>query len=243
MPSCLFCFVVFRFGLVEGFEQRAGARGHAFDPALAHRVELGEHAFVRFRVIVADILAEEFLLPFLVPLLFEAAELVGEGVMLGFLGGGLGSMTQMGGCRKTDFCCAAGGAGLGAGQRRMPARPSTPNESTSITMAAYKEPTFQERAALAQKAREKALKKLADKPAADPAMVAERTAARLAKEAAAAQKAATRKAAIVEAKAEKLAAAAQAAADAEAAKPVVLTEAEKKAARDARYAARKKNKR
>ncbi|MGB7655429.1 MAG: DUF6481 family protein [Novosphingobium sp.] len=110
-------------------------------------------------------------------------------------------------------------------------------------MAAYKEPTFQERAALAQKAREKALKKLADKPALDPAVIAERAAARLAKEAAAAQKAAERKAAILEAKAQKIAAAAQAAEVAEAAKPVELTEAEKKAARDQRYAARKQKKR
>ena len=110
-------------------------------------------------------------------------------------------------------------------------------------MAAYKEPSFQERAALAQQAREKALKKLADKPSVDPAVVAERTAARLAREAAAAQKAAERKAAIAEAKADKLAAAAEAAEAALAAQPVELTEAEKKAARDERYAARKKRKR
>lgn len=103
-------------------------------------------------------------------------------------------------------------------------------------MAVYKEPSQQERAALAQQAREKALKKLASKPALDPAVVAERIAAQAAREAAAIEKSAARRAAIAAAKAEKIAAA-------QAAKPVVLTEAEKKAARDERYAARKKNKR
>ncbi len=102
-------------------------------------------------------------------------------------------------------------------------------------MAAYKEPSFQERTALAREAREKALKALAAKPAPDPALIAQRTAARLAREAAQAEKSAARKAAIAQAKADKLAAAQV---------PVVAgpTEAELKAARDERYAARKKRK-
>jgi hypothetical protein len=103
-------------------------------------------------------------------------------------------------------------------------------------MAAYKEPSFQERTALAQQAREKALAKLAAKPALDPAIVAERKAASLAREAAEAEKRAARKAAIAQAKADKI----------EAAKvPPPLagpTEEELKAARDERYAARKKRK-
>ena len=84
--------------------------------------------------------------------------------------------------------------------------------------------------------REKALKKLAQKPALDPAVVAERAAAQAAREVAAAEKSAARKAAIATAKADKIAAA-------QMAKPVVLTEAEKKAARDLKYAARKQKKR
>ncbi|GAA0277289.1 hypothetical protein GCM10009127_17590 [Alteraurantiacibacter aestuarii] len=103
-------------------------------------------------------------------------------------------------------------------------------------MAAYKEPGFEERTALAQKAREKALKKLADKPPVDPEVLAQRKAARLAREAAAAEKSRARKAAIEQAKADKIAAA-------NAAKVPEPTEEELKAARDARYAARKKRKR
>ena len=102
-------------------------------------------------------------------------------------------------------------------------------------MAAYKEPTFQERAALAQQARAKALAKLAAKPTPDPAERAARTAARLAREAAAAEKSAAKKAALAQAKADKLEAA-------QAAVVVPPTEAELKAARDERYAARKKRK-
>ncbi|MEQ1495414.1 MAG: DUF6481 family protein [Novosphingobium sp.] len=102
-------------------------------------------------------------------------------------------------------------------------------------MASYKDPTFQERTALAQQARDKALKTLAAKPAVDPAVIAQRKAAAEAREAAAAEKSAARKAAIAQAKADKLAAAQV---------PVKArpTEAELKAARDERYAARKKRK-
>ena len=102
-------------------------------------------------------------------------------------------------------------------------------------MAGYKEPDFQERTALARKAREKALRKHAERPPVDPEVEAQRKQARRAREAAAAEKSAARKEAIAQAKADKQAAAK------EAAKPVP-TEAELKAARDERYAARKKRK-
>ena len=106
-------------------------------------------------------------------------------------------------------------------------------------MASYKDPSFEERTALARQAREKALAKLAAKPALDPAVVAERKAAQAAREKAVAEKSAAKKAAIEQAKADK-AAAAEAAA--EAAKAPVVSEEELKAARDAKYAARKKRK-
>ena len=99
-------------------------------------------------------------------------------------------------------------------------------------MAAYKEPSFAERAALSQQAREKALKKLSAKPQMDEAELARRKAAQAEREAAAAEKSAARKAAIAQAKADKIAAANKP-------KP---TEAELKAARDAKYAARKARK-
>lgn len=102
-------------------------------------------------------------------------------------------------------------------------------------MASYKAPTFEERTALAKAAREKALAKLAAKAPLDPAVVAERKAAAEAKAAAQAEKSAARKAAIAQAKADKLAASLVPA------KPEP-TEAERKAARDAKYAARKKRK-
>ena len=102
-------------------------------------------------------------------------------------------------------------------------------------MRGFKEPTFQDRAAAGQKAREAALKRLAKQPPVDEAVLAERQAARLAKEAADAEASAARKAAIEQAKADKLA-------KAEAKKVPVPTEAELKAARDAKYAARKNRK-
>ncbi len=103
-------------------------------------------------------------------------------------------------------------------------------------MASYKDPSFQERTALAKQAREKALKLLAAKPEPDAALIAERQAALAAKEAAAREKSAARKAAIAQAKADKIAAS-------QVPEKVMPSEAELKAARDARYAARKKNKR
>ncbi len=100
-------------------------------------------------------------------------------------------------------------------------------------MAGYKDPSFEERTARAQEARAKALKLLADRPPVDEAVVAQRKAAQLARDADVAAKSAARKAAISQAKADKLAASMVPVK----AKP---TEAELKAARDERYAARRK---
>ena len=102
-------------------------------------------------------------------------------------------------------------------------------------MASYKDPSFEERTALARQARERALAKLAAKAPLDPAVAAERQAAQAAREKAQAEKSAAKKAAMLQAKADKQAAA-------EAAKAPVVSEEELKAARDAKYAARKKRK-
>jgi hypothetical protein len=121
-------------------------------------------------------------------------------------------------------------------------------------MAAFKDQTFQERTALAAKAKQAALDKLRAKPPVDEAIVAQRRAAAEAREQAQAEARAAKLAAREQAAADKRqraieaaqaaeAAAAAAAAAAEAAKPYkpkMPTEAEMKAARDARYAARKK---
>lgn len=106
-------------------------------------------------------------------------------------------------------------------------------------MPSFKQPTFEERQALAEKAREKALKKLADKPKMDEATIAKRKAAQEAREAAAKEKSAAKREAREQAKAEKAAAAEAAAAAAAVPEP---TEVELKAARDAKYAARKARK-
>ncbi len=102
-------------------------------------------------------------------------------------------------------------------------------------MASYKDPTLEERTALAKAARDKALAKLAAKPKIDDAVLAERIAAAAARDAAQAEKSAAKKAAIAQAKSEKKAASMV---------PEVIppTEEELKAARDAKYAARKKRK-
>jgi len=104
-------------------------------------------------------------------------------------------------------------------------------------MALFKAPSFQERAALAAKAKADALEKLRSKPPIDEKTKAERIAASEKREAAKAEKAAAKKAA-KDAEAEAIAAAAAA----KAAVPPPLTEAELKARRDARYAARKNRK-
>lgn len=118
-------------------------------------------------------------------------------------------------------------------------------------MPAFKTPTFEERAQAAREAKEKALERLRTKPPVDEAALAQRLAARAAKEAAEAEKRRAKRAAEEAAKEAKRAEArriaeaeaeAAAAALAEANKPK-RTDAELKAARDARYAERKKKKR
>jgi hypothetical protein len=94
--------------------------------------------------------------------------------------------------------------------------------------------TFQDRAAQAAEARQKALEKLQSRPQVDEKTAAERRAAGEQKEAAKAEKAAAKKA---EKQAAKQAKAADEAAKAAAAAP--KSEAELKAALDARYAKRK----
>jgi hypothetical protein len=108
-------------------------------------------------------------------------------------------------------------------------------------MAGYKEPGFQDRIAAAAKARERALARLKAKPAVDPAVLAERAAKAREREAAQAQRAALRAEARQLAKAEKAAATTPEPTVAEPAK-AEPTEAERKAERDARYAARKARK-
>jgi Family of unknown function (DUF6481) len=105
-------------------------------------------------------------------------------------------------------------------------------------MPAFKQPTFQERAALAAKAKEAALEKLKAKPVIDEAELAARREAAEAK-AAAQVKASEEKRAAFEA--EKIARKERAAAIVAAAPvaPVPLTPEEQKAIRDAKYAARK----
>lgn len=95
---------------------------------------------------------------------------------------------------------------------------------------------------MARQAREKALQRLKDKPPVDEAVLAERKAAREAKEKAAEEKSAARKAALEQVKADKLAAAEAAAEAAMVPEKPKPSEEELKAARDARYAARKANK-
>ncbi len=110
-------------------------------------------------------------------------------------------------------------------------------------MASYKEPSFKDRAALSAQAKQAALEKLKAKPPIDPAVAAERAAARAAKEAAEAQKRADKKAAMEQARLDKIAKAEAAKLEAEqAVARSQMTEAEKKAARDARCAARKARK-
>jgi hypothetical protein len=99
-------------------------------------------------------------------------------------------------------------------------------------MASYKNPSFQDRVGQAAEAKKKALEQLRSRPLPDEKIVAQRMAAEQRRQAAKALKADAKKAAAqaaLEAKAEVAAKAA----------PPEITEAERKAARDARYAARK----
>lgn len=126
-------------------------------------------------------------------------------------------------------------------------------------MGSFKDPSFQDRVGSAAEAKKKALELLRSKPPVDEAVAAAKREARLAKEAAEAEKRAAKKAAKEQQEADKIeakraaeqaaaeqAAAEQAAAEEEAARArpakSKLTEEERKAARDARYAARKKRK-
>ncbi len=111
-------------------------------------------------------------------------------------------------------------------------------------MVAYTAPGFQERANAAAESKRKALAMLRAKPPVDAATLAAGKERRLANERAEAEKRAAALAEREEIAAAKLASKAEAARAAEAAAAVpVLTEADRKAARDARYAARKNNKR
>ncbi|OYW50680.1 MAG: hypothetical protein B7Z34_04480 [Novosphingobium sp. 12-62-10] len=109
-------------------------------------------------------------------------------------------------------------------------------------MAHYKEPDLQDRRAAAARARDEALAKLKARKPVDPAIAEAKIAALAAKEAAALEKRRLAKIAAEEAKAAKIAEAEAAAAAIAAKQKPELTEAEKKAARDARYAARKQRK-
>lgn len=111
-------------------------------------------------------------------------------------------------------------------------------------MASYKEPSFNERQAAAAKARQEVLDKLKSRAPVDPAIAAAKKEAAEKREAVQAEKRAAKKLAAEEAKA--LAkAAAQEKAEAIAAKNAkapAMTEEERKAERDRRYAARKARK-
>jgi hypothetical protein len=112
----------------------------------------------------------------------------------------------------------------------------------------FKQPSFQDRVASAGKAKQKALEQLKAKPPVDEAEMAEKRQAWEAREQALAQERAAKAEAKAAAKAEKAAAKAAEIAEAEAAaalkaerlKPA--SAADMKAARDARYAARKARK-
>ena len=102
-------------------------------------------------------------------------------------------------------------------------------------MSSFKDPSFQDRAVQAAQAKQKALEQLRLRPEPDEKAVAERKAAGVRREAAQTEKREARRSA-AEAKAHSKARAA-----ARAAVPLP-TETERKAARDARYAARKARK-
>jgi hypothetical protein len=106
-------------------------------------------------------------------------------------------------------------------------------------MKSYKDPSFQDRMGRAAEAKKKALDQLRAKPPVDEAVVAERQAARARRDEAQAAKRDAREAEKAQAAESAKAAEAEAAA---AAPPPPPTEAERKAARDARYAARKNRK-
>ena len=112
-------------------------------------------------------------------------------------------------------------------------------------MPAFKEPSFQDRAALAKSAKQKAIDRLKAKPPVNEEEMAKRRAAWEASQLAIAEERAVKAAAVAADKAEKAAIKAAAVAEAEAAAALKAerlrppSAAEMKAARDARYAARK----
>jgi len=121
-----------------------------------------------------------------------------------------------------------------------------------IHVASYKDPSFNDRTAAAKAAKQKALDLLKAKPPVDEAVLAERRRIQAEKDEALAKERAAKAEALAAAKAEKAAikaaklaaeaeekAAAEAAAALKAARLKPATAAEMKAARDARYAARK----
>ncbi|HEX8126592.1 MAG TPA: DUF6481 family protein [Allosphingosinicella sp.] len=101
--------------------------------------------------------------------------------------------------------------------------------------------SFQDRVGQAAEAKRKALEKLKSRPPVDPAVAEARAEAARQREAKAEEKRAA-KAEAARAAEEARAAEAAKAAEAAASAPKALTEAEKKAARDAKYAARKSRK-
>lgn len=101
--------------------------------------------------------------------------------------------------------------------------------------------SFQDRVGRAAEAKQKALDKLKSKPPVDPAVAEARAEAARQREAKAEEKRAA-KAEAARAAEEAKAAEAAKSAEAAASAPKALTEAEKKAARDAKYAARKSRK-
>lgn len=115
-------------------------------------------------------------------------------------------------------------------------------------MPAFKSPSFQDRVAAAAKARQTALDQLKARPPVDEALLAEQRRAREAQEQALAEKRSAKALAIAEAKKQKAEAKAaelaaiEAAAALKLARPKPATPAEMKAARDARFAARKARK-
>jgi hypothetical protein len=114
----------------------------------------------------------------------------------------------------------------------------TPRENQS--MPSFQAPNFKERAELAKQAKLKALEKLKNKPALDPAVVEQRKKAEAAREAAQEAKRQAKKEELAAREAEKLAkklAAIEAAKEAEKAR--MQKEIADKLARDERYAARK----
>jgi membrane protein involved in colicin uptake len=123
--------------------------------------------------------------------------------------------------------------GNSRGDRQRPPAP----DPEIYRVSPFKNPSFQDRIDSAAEAKKKALEQLRSRPAPDEKVAAERQAKRLERQTRDAEKAAAKKTAQ---QALKDAKAAEAAARAAAAVPP--TEAERKAARDARYAARKARK-